>query len=159
MGLCLMYKPVPQPSPQIAALISKEAAAISRLVEWWCEALFFMEVPGQGFTGMTKVSLPEYSLPDGTVVSVEPSDDYLMMGQDVERIVRALSAWAKAHSLGWQLELAGQTIGTIEVSGRLSDDLQLFLAELRQLAGGPEDPEALKSLVAQVRRKYAVRWR
>ena len=69
MSVSLSYLADPVPPEHIADLIVKEAAAISRISNYWCEPYFFLRGAGRGLAGLTKVSLAGYSARDGTYVT------------------------------------------------------------------------------------------
>jgi hypothetical protein len=157
MGASLSYRPEPNPPDLIADLIIKEASALSRIANHWCEPYFFMRGTGGKLTGFTKVSLPGFTVPDGAYVSVDPSDDMFMMAQEIEMLLRGISIWARGYKLKWHIAFAGASVGSIDSTGAYSEDLRSFLAELHMAAATPTDPEELKSTVSRLRLKYAQR--
>ena len=157
MGTSLSYRTEQTPPEAITELIVKEAQALSRISNHWCEPYTFFGIQGQGLSGLTKVSLPGYSAPNGAYVQVDPLDDLFMMSQEVELLLRGLSGWARAYKLSWQIALEGTAVGSIDSAGVYSDSLRSFLAELHETARTPADPQLLKARVSQVRAKHAQR--
>jgi len=159
MSASLSYRPEPNPPERVADLIIKEASALSRTANHWSEPYCFLRSSDETLVGHTKVSLPGFTAPDGTYVTVEPSDDMFMMAQEVEMLLRGISGWGKAYKLAWRIEFEGASVGTISNAGGYSEDLCAFLAELHSAAETPRDPEAIKSKVSRLRAKYARRTR
>jgi hypothetical protein len=157
MGVSLLYQPTTTPPANTAELIIREAAALSRLANHWCEPYFFLRGDDGALTGLTKVSLPGYTAADGNFVAVEPGDDMFMMAQEIELLLRGVAGWARAYRLEWRIQFEGSPIGTVDSTGAYSPDLRAFLVELHSAAQTPSDPETIKRKVSQLRTKYASR--
>lgn len=157
MGASLSYETTTAPSGGVVDLIVKEARALARIADHWCEPYVFHQRGTGALAGSTKVSLPCYTAPGGRLIVVEPGDDMFMMAQEVDLLLRGIAAWARGYKLEWSIQFEGAHVGNVGSSGAYSASLQAFLSELHLAAQTPTDPEEVKLKVSQLKSRYASR--
>src|SRR5688572_11943307 len=103
MTSTLTYRPEPPPSPETAELIKQEARNLSRIAEHWSEPYCFLRTAAHPFIGHTKVSVVAYTDGNKKLVQVEPAEDAFMMAQEIEKLLRGISGWARCYQQVWHI--------------------------------------------------------
>jgi len=156
MGVNLEYytiAAVPQP---VRNAIEAEARQLVPAHDWWAESLNFYD-PGEGdgrLYGTTKVFLSGYSNADGDFVEVDPDEDSLMAYRDTSFILEKLAEWSRKHGLSWQVDCAGEPIGTI-TKGRWDRQLREYVDAMKSSF---QWQSAFDEKVKAISAKYASRW-
>ena len=104
--------------------------------------------------GATTIFLIGYSTDDGGYMEVDADDDSLMAYRDTCFILEKLTEWSRKHSLAWQVDCAGEPIGTIS-NGQWDQKLREYVEEMK--ASFPW-PSAFDDTVKAISAKYASRW-
>jgi hypothetical protein len=156
MGVSLEYRSITAVPPPVKAMIEIEAQQFQPPFAWWAESMNFFDAgTGDGsLYGSTKIFLLGYSTADGGYAEVDPDDDSMMAYRDTCFILERLAEWSRTHGVGWELECAGESAGTIS-RGQQDARLREYIAGMK--ASFPW-PAAYEERVREVAAKHATRW-
>jgi hypothetical protein len=156
MGVSLDYKTTSPVSPQVKATIEAEAGSLEPAYGWWAEPLCFFDSGADDgcLFGSTKIFLAGYSTNDGGFQEVDPDEDSLMAYRDTVYILEALAEWSRRHVIGWQIDCAGEDIGTIS-EGRWDRKLGKYMKAFQ--VSFPQ-PKSLEDEAGAISKKYSSRW-
>ncbi len=157
MGVSLDYQTTARVPPQVKATIEAEAQQLAAPTHGcWAECLNVYD-PGEGdgrLYGGTKIFLVGYSTNDGGYVEVDPDEDSLMAYRDTCFILDKLAEWSRKHGVSWEVDCAGEPIGTID-KGQWDQQLREFVEAMKTSFPWPS---AFEDQVKVISEKYASRW-
>lgn len=157
MGVSLDYRTTAAVPPQVKAAIEAEAQQLAAPAHgWWTESLnFFDSGEGDGrLYGGTKIFLIGYSTNDGGYMEVGPDEDSLMAYRDTCAILEKLAEWSRKHGVSWEVDCAGEPIGTIS-KGQWDHQLQGYVHSMKTSFPWPS---VFEDQVKAISEKYASRW-
>jgi hypothetical protein len=130
MGISLSYDSIEDTPQWVQDAIKKDAKHINSEREWWCEPIWFSDWPeDEGkLSGDTKLYRFMYSTHNGSIVTVDPSDNRFMVARDTRFIIQQLVRWSKEYGVNWRL-IMEEEIGTIS-DGRLSPGVEHFVQRM-----------------------------
>jgi hypothetical protein len=156
MGVSLDYRTTAAVPPHVKAAIEAEAQQLAPPAHgWWTEPLYFFgagESDGRIYGG-TKIFLIGYSTNDGGYQEVDPDEDSLMAYRDTCFILEKLVEWSRKHGVSWEVDCAGEPIGTIS-NGQWDGQLRGYVDSMKTSFPWPSifDDE-----VKAISQKYASR--
>ena len=156
MGVSLDYCTTAAVPQGVTDAIEAEAHQLVPNHDWWAESLHFFD-PGESdgrLYGGTKIYLISYSTADGGDMEVDPDDDSLMAYRDTYFILEKLAEWSRKHGLTWQVDCAGELIGTIS-TGQWDRQLREYVDGMKESFPWPP---AFDEKVKAISVKYASRW-
>jgi hypothetical protein len=156
MGISLDYCTTSAISQHVRDAIEAEAQQLAPAQNWWTEPFNFFD-PGEGdgrLYGGTKIFLMGYSTDDGGYVEVDQDEDSLMAYRDTCFILEKLAEWSRKYGLSWQVDCAGEPIGTIS-KGEWDRQLREYVDGMKQWFPWPS---AFEERVKAISAKYASRW-
>jgi hypothetical protein len=157
MGVSLAYCTTAAVPQHVKDAIEAEAQQLAPPAHgWWTENLCFFD-PGEDdgrLYGGTKIFLIGYSTNDGGYMEVDPDEDSLMAYRDTSFILDKLAEWSRKHGVSWQIDCAGEPIGTIN-RGQRDRQLQEYVDDMKASFPWPLDFEDRAKAISE---KYASRW-
>ena len=155
MSTSLDYSTADPVTPQAKQALNTEAQQLAQARVWWAESLNFFDAEGDGrLCGGTKIFLIGYETGDGEYVEVDPDEDSLMAYQESCFILDRLAEWSRKHNLAWNIDCAGEPIGTIS-NGQWDAKLQDYMAAMKNSF---PCPASLDNQTKVISAKYASRW-
>jgi hypothetical protein len=155
MGVSLDYRTTVAVPRRVKDAVEAEAHQLLPPHGWWAEGLNFFdsgEADGRLY-GSTKIFLLFYPIPGGGYAEVDPDEDSLMAYRDTCFILDRLAEWARKHGVGWELECAGEPIGTIS-RGQCDAQLSEYVAGMKDSFPWPA---AYEEQVREIAAKHAGR--
>ena len=158
MSVSLSYSTQTPVSESVRESILTAAQQSNAERDWWCESINFFDAPSSAgrLQGDTKLFLTGYSTNDGDFIEVDPEDDCIMAWRDAQHILGKLSEWSRQHSITWELESAGGSLGSVR-NGAIPDAALAVLSDLMEVVGVSPDSPDIEDRAQVILRQHAGR--